>query len=143
MSRVLTSSPTNVVNLSVPGDVLLDDIENADVLLTDAINQSISGGAVIVPHNLGVFTTGILTPNSGLGPLQFLTNNGSFQINAPVNPGSLTIEITNGPTAGPITFVGYNVSSNIGENYVLTNNFVFFLSIIKINRASYIWKATQ
>ena len=143
MTRILSDTYTNTVNLSVPGEVGLDDFKEPDLVYTDVANQSISGGAVIVPHNLGTIGSGTLIANSGLGALQFLTNNGAFSIQAPINPGSLVIEVTNGPSAGAITFIGFNVSLNIGENYLLTSGYVYFLSIIKINRATYLWKATQ
>jgi hypothetical protein len=142
MTRILTPSVTTVIDLTQSGLVEVDT--QAPVLRGDLVAQSISGGARVTAFNLGTINSGTLTPDSGNGPLQYLTNNGVFTVQSPIYDGSLVISITNGITAGNITFSGFNVGGNIGDSYNTVVGNIFFLFILRINgRSTYTWKATQ
>ena len=74
-------------------------------------------------------TTGFVV-DCGLGPMQYLENNGAFVINAPVSDGSCFVVLYNGAsaTATP-TFTGFTVGAATGGSIVSTNTNLFTLNI--------------
>lgn len=103
--------------------------------------QTLKGGARVVSRAL---TAGSVTLDPGLGPLQYITNNGAFTITAPSYDGSLLLLITNGASAGTITFSGFTVSSSTGDALTTTNTNKFLVNVVRINGTStYIIKALQ
>jgi hypothetical protein len=109
----------------------------SSVLLTNVIDQTISGGANVTPNSLGTFSSGTLTVDCGKCPLQYATNNGAFTIAAPTLDGSTIILLTNGASAGAITFSGFTTGTNIGDPLSTTNTSKFMLFISRINGVSY------
>ena len=110
-------------------------------LSASAQNQVISGGATVTAYSL---TTGNITVNPGLGPLQYITNGGAFTITAPANDGSCVLLVTNNASAGAITFSGFTVGSNVGDTLTTTNTNKFMIYIVRINGVStYTIKALQ
>ncbi len=118
-------------------------VEGQNVLLAGTA-ENISKGFTVSPNNLGTVTSGTLTPNAQNGNYQFYTNNGAHTIAAPVADSAIDILVTNGATAGSITFSGFTVGAAPGSPYNTTNGNRFILSIRRINGvATYSWYALQ
>jgi hypothetical protein len=99
----------------------------------DVADQTVSGGANVTSKAL---TTGNITIDCGACPLQFIANNGAFTITAPANDGSCMLLVTNGASAGAITFTGFSVGSNTGDALTTTSANRFTISIWRINGTS-------
>jgi hypothetical protein len=113
----------------------------ADVLYTDKNSQTISGGAYVTSNSL---SSGSFTANTGVAPLQYITNSAAFTLTAPANDGSMVLLVTNGSTAGAITFSGFTVGSVTGDALTTTNGNKFMIFIVRINAIStYNVKALQ
>jgi hypothetical protein len=109
-----------------------------------AADQTLSGGANVTASNLGTVSSGSTTVDCGKSPLQYLTDNGAFTLAAPANDGSCALLVTNGSSAGTITFSGFTVGANVGDPLTTTNTSKFMVSIMRINgTATYITKALQ
>jgi hypothetical protein len=104
----------------------------------DLADQTVSGGANVTSDNLGTPGNGsTVTIDCGACPLQYLTNNvAGFTIAAPANDGSCMLLITNGASAGTITFSGFSVGSNTGDALTTTNTQKFTVSIWRVNGTS-------
>lgn len=104
----------------------------------------ISNGFFITPGNWGVINSNI-TMNSANGNYQYLTVNGAFTWTAPTTDCAIDILITNGASAGSITFSGFTVdTNNAGDVYSTTNGKRFLVMVRRINGVStYIIKALQ
>lgn len=105
--------------------------------------QTITGGFKVVPFDLGNITSFTIDP--ALGNYQYGTNNGAATWTAPASDCAIDILITNGATAGSITFSGFTVASgNTGDPLTTTNGHKFIVSIRRINAIStYVIKALQ
>lgn len=68
---------------------------------------SASGGLTFSTHDLGTVTTGSVTPNPSDGLKQKLVNNGAFTLTATAEVGDVELLVTNGASAGTITFSGF------------------------------------
>jgi hypothetical protein len=111
--------------------------------LVKAGNQTITGGFKVTPNNLGT-TIPSFTLDPTLGNYQYGTNNAAFTLTAPANDCAVDILVTNGATAGAITFSGFTVSSSTGDALTTTNTNKFVISIRRINAVStYVIKALQ
>ena len=129
---------TNATNIT---SGTLSQSQLTNVLFSNATNQSITGGAVVTSHSIAI---GSFTANSGICPLQYITNNGAFTITAPANDGTMLLLITNTGTANTITFTGFTVGSSTGDTIDFTNGHMFMVSIVRINSYStYLIKALQ
>lgn len=125
--------------------------------LTLASNSSVnnmvfysSGGGLIsqgfnsTPYNIGTVSSGTTTPSGLNGNYQYYTNNGAHTLAAPISDTAIDILITNGASAGSITFSGFTVSSSVGDPLTTTNTNKFIISIRCINSVStYVIKALQ
>lgn len=104
--------------------------------------QQIVGGYSLKPANLGTLSSFTLNPL--VGNYQYGTNNGALTITAPAVDCAVDMLITNGTSAGSITFSGFTVSSNTGEPMTTANGSKFLLSFRRINGTStYLIKALQ
>lgn len=114
----------------------------ASLLLPD---QLLRGGANVTSFNGGSQSGGgTYTVDCGTRPLQFITNAGAFTIAAPALDGSCDILVTNGGTAGAISFSGFTVGSSTGDALTTTNTNKFIVSVLRINgTATYFVKALQ
>lgn len=110
-----------------------------------ATNQTLSGGANVTSNYLGSLSGGgSLTINCGLGPLQFFVNAGNYTLAAPATDGSCIIGMSNGGSAGAISFSGFTVGGNTGEPLTTTNGNKFFITVVEIGGvATYFVKALQ
>lgn len=136
----------SALNSSTGGFTIVSAMPKTFLLYKKA--QTMSGGVRPVSFSGGTIgSAGSFTPDSGNGPLQFITNSGAaggFTLAAPAQDGSLILLITNGASAGTITASGYTVSSNTGDALTTTNGNKFMLQIVAINSiATYIVKALQ
>lgn len=106
-------------------------------------DQTITGGYRLTPHDLSTIASSF-TPDPANGNYQYGTNNSAITWNAPANDCAIDILVTNGASAGAITFSGYTVSSNTGDALTTTNGHKFIVSIRRINGVStYVKKALQ
>lgn len=107
-------------------------------------DQTLSGGANITASNQGTKSSGTFTVDCGVSPGQYIVNNGAFSLAAPANDGSCIVLVTNGASAGAITFTGFSVGANIGDTYATTNTNKYSLFVWRINGvAGYRWAAHQ
>jgi len=116
----------------------------ANVLFNNA-TANITVGFTTTPANGGTVSSGTFTPSGALGNYQFYTNNGAHTLAVPGSDTAIDILITNGASAGTISFSGsYAVSSNTGDTLDTTNGHKFIISIRRINGTStYTVKALQ
>lgn len=118
-------------------------VEGVNLLLAGR-GDTISKGFNVAPNNLGTVTSGTVTPDALNGNYQYYTNNGAHTLAAPANDCAIDILVTNGASAGAITFSGFTVGSQTGSPYTTTNGQRFILSIRRINGvATYSWYALQ
>lgn len=102
----------------------------------DREGQVLAGGASITSKSLTASTS--FTADCGARPLQYITNNGAFTITAPAADGSMVVLVTNGATAGAITFTGFTVrSGGTGDALTTTNGDKFAVSITRINSVAF------
>jgi hypothetical protein len=107
-------------------------------------NQTVTGGFSLTPYSLGsTIASFTVTPSNG--NYQYGTNNGAFTITSPASDCAVDIMITNGASAGAITFSGFTApSGGGGDTYATTNASKFLLMIRRIGSTStYVWKALQ
>ena len=111
--------------------------------MSPGTTSTITVGYTVTPNNLGSTITSF-TANAALGNYQYGTNNAAFTLTAPTSDSAIDILITNGATAGAITFSGFTVGASPGSTYATTNALKFILSIRRINAIStYSWYALQ
>lgn len=100
-------------------------------------DQTLSGGANVTSFSIGTVSTGTTTIDCGKGPLQFLTNGGSFTLAAPAADGSCVVQIINNASAGSVIFSGFTTNSlYVGGALTTTNTNKFMVSITRINGSS-------
>lgn len=78
-----------------------------NAVLTVAGGQTLTGGFNETVFDFGSVTTGTITPNPSKSLKQKVTNNGAFAIAATAEVGDLELLITNGASAGAISFTGF------------------------------------
>ena len=106
--------------------------------------STITVGFGITPYSGGTVSTGTFTPSAANGNYQYYTNNGAHTLAAPSSDCAIDILLTNGASAGVVTFSGFTVNSNTGEPLTTTNTHKFLISIRRINSvATYVIKALQ
>lgn len=104
--------------------------------------QTLTGGFDVTAASLG--TMGNFTAAPQTHNLQYGTNNAAFTLTAPASDCAMNILVTNGASAGAITFSGFSVGTSTGDAYALTNTNKYFLQILRINGVStYRWAACQ
>jgi hypothetical protein len=124
---------SNIGARGVPDSAILAKLVEAGGLSSTTADQTITGGANVIPFPLPM---GNIAVDCGKRPLQFITNGGAFTITAPSNDGSCLILVTNNASAGAITFSGFNLGSSTGDPFDTTNAHNFTLSIWRINGVS-------
>lgn len=140
---VILDASGNATALGTPASVNLANATN----IPPAQFAAGTIGAVgfsLTSYNLGTVSSGTVTPAASNGNSQYLTNNGAFTLAAPSSDAPFDILVTNGASAGAITFTGFSVGTNTGDTYATTNTNKYILMIRRINGSStYAWKALQ
>jgi hypothetical protein len=100
--------------------------------------DNMTAGITTTADNDGTFSSGTYTPTPVGGNMKTITNNGAFTFAAPTAAGdyTLVVQVTNGATAGVITFSGFNKTS--GATLTTTNGDDFVFNIVKINGFIYL-----
>lgn len=84
-----------------------------------------------------------VTPSVTNGSFQYITNNGAFTLAAPASTCRIDLMVTNGASAGTITFSGFRVGTT-GDALDTVNGHIFIITIKKISTiATYVIKALQ
>jgi hypothetical protein len=108
------------------------------------VTATITVGYTFTPFNAGTISTGTFTPAAANGNYQYYINNGAHTLAAPAADSAMDIMVTNGATAGVITFTGFTVGANTGDALTTTNGNRFVISVRRINAIStYTIKALQ
>jgi len=117
---------------------------NAQGYLKSNATAQFTVGYTFAPNNIGNMT-GTYTPNPVLGNYQYGSLTGALTFNVPGTDCAMDVMITNGATAGAITFSGYTVAAgNTGDPLTTINGNRFIISIRRINAIStYTIKALQ
>lgn len=101
------------------------------VAALNIVDQLVTGGANVTPYSIGTVSSGTTTIDCGNGQQQYMTNNGASTIAAPATDGACNVQITNGASAGVISFSGFTVNTaytgitmttNISNKYVVNIN---------------------
>jgi hypothetical protein len=135
-SNTLTFAGTDSTTMTFPA--------TSSTVLTTGNTATITKGYTVTPNNIGTVSSGTTTPDPANGNYQYYTNNGAHTLAAPSSDCAIDILLTNGASAGAITFSGFTVGSSTGSTYATTNTQKYLLSIRRINGTStYIWYALQ
>jgi len=129
LNNTLTFAGTDSTTMTFPST-------NGTVAALNIAGQTLTGGATVTSSNLGTVSSGTLTINCGTVPLQFFTNNGAFTLAAPASDSSCMVLMTNGASAGAVSFSGFTVGSSTGDALTTTNTQSFTFSIWRINGVS-------
>ncbi len=135
---LVSTNSNNAVNFTVGPTIELVAPSKffTNALRADTVDQLITGGANVTSFSIGTPGNGSTTTiDCGNAPLQYLTNNVAGQtIAAPSNDGSCILLITNGASAGTVTFSGFTIaSSSAGAALTTTNTNKFYVMIWRIN----------
>lgn len=136
VNNTLTLAGTDSTTMTFPA--------GSSNVLTTGNGATITKGYYVTPNNIGTVSSGTTTPDAVNGNYQYYTNNGAHTLAAPSTDCAIDILVTNGASAGAITFSGFTVGSSTGSAYVTTNTNKFILSVRRINAVStYSWYALQ
>lgn len=124
-NNTLTLAGTDSTTMTFPG--------TSSTVLTTGNSATITKGYAVTPYNVGTVSSGTTTPDPANGNYQYLTNNGAFTLAAPASDCAIDLLVTNGASAGSITFSGYTVGSATGSALTTTNTSKFIISIRRIN----------
>lgn len=128
VSNSLTLAGTDSTTMTFPG--------TSSTVLTTGNTALITKGYTVTPNNIGTVSSGTTTPDPANGNYQYYTNNGAHTLAAPSSDCAIDILITNGASAGSITFSGFTVGSSTGSALTTTNTQKFLISIRRINSVS-------
>lgn len=122
-ATMLTLLDTKAANATVIATYSTNTYVNSTFVQLAAADQSISGGARVVEEDLGVQSSGTLTPDPGDRPMQRVDANGAFTLAPGANHGNYILTIVNGSSAGAITTSGWSFVA--GDSFTTTNNDAF------------------
>ncbi len=125
VNKSLTLDGTDGTTMTFPG--------TSSTVLTTGNTATITKGYAVTPYSGGTVSSGTFTPDPANGNYQYYTNNGAHTLAAPASDCAIDILITNGASAGAITFSGYTVGSSTGSALTTTNTSKFIISIRRIN----------
>ena len=106
-----------------------------NTVLTNGQSATLSKGFLCACYNIGSPTNGSTTTlDPANGNYQYLTNNvAGLTIAAPASDCGIDVLITNGASAGTVTFSGFTVGSSTGSALTTTNTSKFLVSVRRIN----------
>lgn len=114
---------------------------SATLAALNVASQTVSGGANVTAQAL---TAGNITVDCGTRPIQTIANNGAFTMTAPANDGYCVVKVTNGASAGAITFSGFSTGANTGDALTTVNGSKFMIFVYRAGGDStYSVKALQ
>lgn len=111
-------------------------LTGSNVLVYANSSTTTTTGYLFTSYNIGTVSGGTTTPSAANGNYQYYTNNGAHTLAAPSADCAIDILVTNGATAGAITFSGFTVGANTGSPLTTTNTNKFIISIRRINSIS-------
>lgn len=115
---------------------------NGNAALTTAGGATLTGGFAETEVPITV-TGGAWTPDPTVSLKQSWTNNANLTINAPASVGDVELHVTNGASAGTISFSGFTKQWS-GDALDATNGHQFVVFIYGFSGASgYLIKALQ
>lgn len=127
-NNTLTLAGIDSTTMTFPG--------TSSTVLTTGNTATLTVGFTFTANNIGTVSSGTTTPAPATGNYQYLTNNGAFTLAAPSSDCAIDILVTNGASAGAITFSGFTVGSTTGSAITMTNTNKFIISIRRINSIS-------
>ena len=136
-AKTFSSTANFTGAFQVGGNVITWPAVATTVAALNLANQVVTGGANVVSFSLGTVSSGTTTINCGNGQQQFLTNNGAFTLAAPATDGACNVQITNGASAGVVTFSNFTVNAAYtGAALTTTSGNKFVVSINRANGSS-------
>ena len=94
--------------------------------------QALTLGFNTTVNDLGTISSGSITPEPYTAAQQKLTNNGAFTWNAPTTAGEFRVLVTNGGSAGAVTFSGFTKKLGSGV-FTTTNGHKFLVTVGRID----------
>lgn len=137
-------SASQVIGRDSTGNVDALDVGNGLQAVSGSlrVGGTVAAGLSATSYNAGTFTTGTYTPDPANGNIQHATNNGAHTLAPPATVTVITVEYTNGASAGAITTSGFDIVS--GDSFTTTNGHQFICDIRNLNSLSHLHvKAAQ
>lgn len=135
ISKISGTAGTSKIDLSGSAQIFISP--RALSILQPNSTRTVTVGYTLTPNNIGTVSSGTTTPNPALGNYQYYTNNGAHTLAAPeAGDCAIDILVTNGASAGSITFSGFTVGASTGSSLTTTNTHRFLISIRRINSVS-------
>lgn len=132
-----TNKATITAAASMAADATVTLPSATGTLLSTAETQTITKGFTVTPNSIGTPGAGsTVTLDPSAGNYQYLTNNAAFTLAAPSSDCAIDLLITNGASAGAVTFSGFTVGSSVGGALTTTNTNKFIVSVRRINSVS-------
>jgi hypothetical protein len=107
-SSLATDIPDNSAGEVSPEDVRENLVDFADSAVFPG--DALVGGFSSAAYDAGTKTTGTFTPDPVNGNIQKAVNNGAHTLAPPSTDCSMTIQYTNGASAGAITTSGFTIA---------------------------------
>lgn len=102
-------------------------------VLTTGNTATITKGYSVTAYSGGTVSSGTFTVDPSNQNVQYYTNNGAHTFAAPASDCEVDVMVTNGASAGSITFSGFTVGSSTGSALTTTNTQKFIISVKRIN----------
>ena len=131
-----TLTVSNSLTLAGSDSTTMTFPSTSSTVLTTGNTATITKGYSVTPNNIGTVSSGTTTPDPANGNYQYYTNNGAHTLAAPSSDCAIDVLVTNGASAGAITFSGFTVGSSTGSALTTTNTNKFKISIVRINGTS-------
>lgn len=130
VNRVVSQDLTLSGNQEVTGNLIVSGTQitqgNAYITAADS-NQQITGGILVTSLDLGVISTGTVSPNPGDRPQQHYTCQGPHTLAPSANVGSCILDIIMSTGANTITTSSWTKVS--GDSFTYTNGHKFRVGI--------------
>lgn len=132
-SLTFSGTDGSAVNAATGGTVLYQNVSTTTTV-----------GYLFTSNNLGTISSGTTTLAAAPANYVYYTNNGAHVLAPMASDSALDILMTNGASAGSITFSGWTQTTNTGDSLTTTNASRFMISVRRINSVSmYLIKALQ
>jgi len=128
ISNSLTFTGTDSTSFAFPS--------TGSTVLTTGNTATITIGYTVTAASGGTVSSGTFTVTPATQNIQYYTNNGAHTFAAPSSDCEVDVLVTNGASAGAITFSGFTVGSSTGSSLTTTNTNKFIISVKRINGTS-------